>query len=563
MPKTQFNAPHRLISTRYRALLFVVLHIVAVTVFAKGYTIYGVSGEMLKNIKLRVNMVSQQKNINPHKRLRLLKENIIEATRPFGYYTPKISISGQHIVISKGRPVIINHIQLTIDGPGRSIYKRQKRKLPLEIGRVLNTKKYEKTKEILFFIAERKGYLKAKMVISKVLVDLKQYKANIIIHFNTGKRFYFGDVYFKNNPYSDSFLKGYVDFNRNTPYSPKKIALLNDHLSSTDYFKNVIVTPLIGENRHVPIDVFLSPKPSQNYTVGAGYGTDTGIRGRLGWKLLHITDSGHTFSAMIQGSQKQNYLQAQYLIPGPNPITQQFSLSASIFDLDYPIGNANANQLTAAFIHHRKNQQYTLGLNALYEANTYLGGTKQDTYALYPHLQLLFKKIADPLFSKKGYKVSVKLLAAKRHLGAKQTLAQTSGTANAAIWFNPTKTRFYFRSEASYTATKNIYRFPLVLQQLAGGAQSIRGYNFQSIGPGKIKLVGSAEVQQMFKKDWFATAFYDIGDVYNPAPKDYKRGVGVGLMWASPVGALRLGIARALDLKKQPYKVYFSMGPDL
>lgn len=563
--KKQVNLKNHLTALS-RGWFFIVLLLAASLSFATpaAYVVTGIKkGDMFDNIMLRIGLVTKQKNVYPKKRLRLLKENIILAMQPFGYYKPSIRINRHHIHIKKGRPVIINHIVLTIDGPGRYIYRKQRRKLPLEIGQILNTRKYQKLKEILFEIADKKGFLKAHMVKSEVMVNTATYKANIVIHFNTGEQYYFGKVQFNKTLYNDAFLHKYVDFSPLEPYSPKKIADLNQYLSSTDYFSAVNITPRIGLSRVVPIDIALTTKPSQSYTIGAGFGTDTGIRGRLGWKLLHVTDTGHTFRTMIQASQKQNYLQGQYLIPGPNPITQQFSLTASVFQLDYPVGNAKSQLLTAAVIHHKKNRQYTLGMNALFEEYQYIGGSKIRTRSFYPHLQVLFKHVSDPLFAKKGYNLAFKFLAAQRALGADQNILQFNALFKEAMWLAKTKTRFFIRGEASVTRAHNIFRFPLSLQLLAGGAQSIRGYNFQGIGPGKRRLVGSAEIQQQFKENWFITAFYDIGDVYDPTPRSFKRGVGGGLMWASPVGAIRVSLARALDKAGRPFKFVFSMGPDL
>jgi translocation and assembly module TamA len=42
-----------------------------------------------------------------------------------------------------------------------------------------------------------------------------------------------------------------------------------------------------------------------------------------------------------------------------------------------------------------------------------------------------------------------------------------------------------------------------------------------------------------------------------------ERSVGVGVVWQSPVGALQLYVARAISKKGKPFRLQFSLGPDL
>ena len=56
-----------------------------------------------------------------------------------------------------------------------------------------------------------------------------------------------------------------------------------------------------------------------------------------------------------------------------------------------------------------------------------------------------------------------------------------------------------------------MFQLPLSLQLIAGGSDSIRGFDFQSIGPGKRKYVVSLEVQQQVVENWFVTGFGDLG----------------------------------------------------
>lgn len=124
--------------------------------------------------------------------------------------------------------------------------------------------------------------------------------------------------------------------------------------------------------------------------------------------------------------------------------------------------------------------------------------------------------------------------------------------------------RLVLRTELGVTAINNICTLPLSLQFRAGGPHSIRGYSYNSIGIGKNIFTGSIAYRHRIKKHFYATAFFDAGDVRNGNVfHSLKKGVGVGIVWQSLVGALSLTVAQAQDLPGKPWSVQFSMGPDI
>ncbi|MGB1271915.1 MAG: BamA/TamA family outer membrane protein, partial [Endozoicomonas sp.] len=44
---------------------------------------------------------------------------------------------------------------------------------------------------------------------------------------------------------------------------------------------------------------------------------------------------------------------------------------------------------------------------------------------------------------------------------------------------------------------------------------------------------------------------------------DWKTGTGVGIRWVTPLGPLKLDLAFAISEEGSPWRIHFSMGPDL
>ena len=114
----------------------------------------------------------------------------------------------------------------------------------------------------------------------------------------------------------------------------------------------------------------------------------------------------------------------------------------------------------------------------------------------------------------------------------------------------------------SITELPNLYRFK------AGGSNSVRGYNFESLssnGVGSNNIItASAEVEMMFRPNWSLAAFIDTGNAFNDwGHVALKTGAGLGIRWYSIAGPIRLDIAQGLDIPGKPWRIHFTIGTSL
>lgn len=133
--------------------------------------------------------------------------------------------------------------------------------------------------------------------------------------------------------------------------------------------------------------------------------------------------------------------------------------------------------------------------------------------------------------------------------------------------------RFLARFQFGAVATNRFENVPPSLRFFAGGDQSVRGYGYETLSPendngvpvgGRYLLVGSGEYQYQFADRWRLAAFVDHGNAINDLYDPLATGAGLGLRWISPVGPLRLDIAKGLDPEfGGTWRLHFSMGPEL
>lgn len=537
------------------------------------FVINGASGKALANVEKRLDEVQQEKplaKITPEE----LRLHVLNALQPYGYFRAQVSVnivSAQKVIININlgslTPISSLEIRITGEGADNPILQKTVKEITLRVGDPLVMPDYNKAKLSITNTAENLGYLKGTYSKSEVLIKDNN-TAQITLIFNTGPLFYFGQVQFNPSNINPKLLHRFVPFKEKQTYSTDQVLKLNNDLASSGYFSSVLVKPQITDaETTVPIEIHLEPVPKYSYSLGAGYGTDTGVRGRAGLYVTPVNEQGHKFNAIAQGSFTQNALQAQYLIPGSNPVTDQYNITGNFSNLNYTSGYSNAYLLSIGQQHNLDWYKRSLSLNALYEGFNYSQQPNSYEFMLYPKAKWTFSKTTSPLFSPTGYSISLTTLGASKALLSNNSFAQGSIDAKAAYMIKPLKLRLYAHTIQGATAINDITKLPLSLALLLGGTDNLKAFSFNSIGPGKIVSYGGFELQKEVVKNWYAIVFYDAGNVYKPSLRSTLYDAGAAVMWVSPVGPIKLGLAQEINQTFQRAgtnpRLVISMGPDL
>lgn len=108
----------------------------------------------------------------------------------------------------------------------------------------------------------------------------------------------------------------------------------------------------------------------------------------------------------------------------------------------------------------------------------------------------------------------------------------------------------------------------------SGGGGSVRGYDYQSVGPrtasnepagGLSQVEGSIELRQRVSGPWGMAAFLDVGSVTrDPTPtfSDLKMGAGLGVRYLTAIGPLRADIGVPLNKERgdSAFGLYIGIG---
>ena len=576
--------------------------------------IKGIGNPLESNVRKSLSVAGKHKEPwSPdqiHRLYRLAPNEIKKALQPYGYFNPEISDRldkpggdsktwNARFDIKHGPATRITKLNIGVQGPGDELDAVQQalHSTQLKKGERLVESQYSDTKSALYNAAYNAGYLDAKFSQSAIRVNPKNNTAEIDLVLDTGERYYFGPVTFDQNLLNDKFLHRYVPFDPGQPYDAEQLVNLQLALSDTDYYRQIEIQaprsaatrapdmdhwfydliyppqdPLesIGQLR-IPVTVKAQPSKGQSYKISGGYGTDTGPRLGLGVKFRHINQYGHQFRTDLRISQVQRTLQSSYDIPIGDVTQDKLSFTATISNEDF--GDITS---TLYGLGVTRNTGWKLGRKRAYlklEREYYdLGNGTRHSTLLYPGYNITLQKADDLLFTHKGVSLSFDVHGGSDVLLSSTNFIEGNFTGHAVLPVT-SKTRIVLRTEFGAIETDNFTDVPPSQRFFAGGDRSVRGYAYQSISPtnsknqdigGRYLATGSVEGDWFFYKKFGVAAFFDAGDVANHIGNfGFKKGVGIGFRWASPVGMVRLDLAHPLDDPGTPVRIHFSLGPDL
>ncbi len=561
------------------------------------YQITGIDNPEKKNVISRLKI--EQKNVaSPLTQTGIdhlykeAAENAKAALAPYGYFKAKVRVQLKHtgsdtwlldINIIPGPLMKVNQFSLTIQGAGKNNPALLKvvKNFPIKQGDTLNTEDYDEGKSKLLNTAVENGFLDAKYTTSKIFVDVATNRSKIELVLNTGPQYYFGAVHFNQSFFDQGFLQRFVRFKPGDDYSSEKLLKLQQDLSSTQFFSSVSVVPEKESARHnyVPVNIDLTPSKAKRYNFGVGYGTDTGPRVTASADWRHLTNTGHHMKTSVQLAEEDSTLELRYVIPGENPLIDQYYFGASAQHQTPNDSKGNTQKLTYGFIDSFHGWRRTVSFSYQWDQYSIRKGPREYSNLFLPSVTLSKSDVDNPIFPRRAKQLSFTIRGSAEPLLSSTNFIQ--GIAGGKFIFSPTeKSRMIIRGNFGVTGINDIEKLPLSLQFFAGGTDSIRGYDYQELGPGRYLYVGSVEFQHQVKGNWYGAVFVDAGNAVNSFnnPENHTVGkkqaninlselvkvsAGIGVVYASPVGPLEVTLAKPITDSHKKVRLQFNIGTTL
>ncbi len=477
--------------------------------------------------------------------------------------------------IELGEPVRLRNVRIDVSGEAKndSWISQQSLLNRPGAGSVLNHGEYERYKKWLITAVQSRGYFDATLSTITVTVDEALQNADIDLEIESGPRYRFGQIEYSDDILRPDLLAGYAGFRAGDPYDADAISKLHEALSGSGYFGAVSIRaePRDDGSQEVPVLITLEPGLRQVYTIGAGFATDTGVQGRLGYTNRRLNDRGHQFDSRLFVSSVDSQISGTYRWPRGNPEDEWVDL----------FGGYQHKRTDTS-----KSDKVTLGIRVSrnrtpeWLETPYLNFTGED-YRVGDQLdksRLIIPGInwestigREISRIRSGRRMSLDIRGSLDKIGSDTTFLQLTGSTKWAIPFGES-TRVLARADLGFTAKQDFDELPASVRFFAGGDNSVRGYGFETLGPvdengdvigGSYLATFSVEIDRLVSKKWSIAAFVDSGNAFDDFDVHFRTGIGLGLRWYSPLGPIRLDVAHPLDDPTRDYRVHITLGPDL
>ncbi|MFT0866578.1 autotransporter assembly complex protein TamA [Pseudomonas sp. CAM1A] len=517
------------------------------------------------------------------------EEQTRKAAQALGYYQARVETEVKApaekdkppqliIQVEPGEPVRLRNVTVRIEGPASELRVfRIPDSKALRPGEQLNHGTYEDAKRLIQNQASRYGFFAGRFERQRLAVDPQAGVADIELVYQSGPRYRLGAVTFGGDaPLDNDLLQRMVGFKPGTPYDSELIAELNNDLQSSGYFDSVRVdaapTAAVGED--IPVDVHLDTRKPRTLGLGLGFSTDVGPRGKANWTRHWVNPQGHSYGWETELSAPRQNVGLWYDIPLDPPLTDKLRFAGGYQNEEIAGTDTLSKLLTVGPEWHSKlpsGWQRVISLK--YQREEYrLGDDSGLSNLLMPGVSFSYLRSDNRIDPHNGYRLQFDLQAAKEGLGSDTNLIHGNVLLKGLTTLGQNH-RFLGRVQFGGSATNGYQQnIPPSLRFFAGGDQSVRGYDYQSLSPknnqgdrigGRYLVAGSAEYQYSIAEKWRLATFIDQGNSFNSLElPSLKTGVGIGVRWVSPVGPLRLDLARALD-DDGGFRLHFSMGPEL
>jgi translocation and assembly module TamA len=504
-----------------------------------------------------------------------------DALRPFGYYEPNVRSRTTRddenwivrLKVVLGEPVRLETVDVVVDGDGRDDSPLQSVITDSSVrqGARLDHPGYEGLKASLQRTAQERGYLDAKLTRRELVVDPAKRRAEVHITLDTGARYHFGHVEIDQDAIEPRLLQRFVRFKEGDAFLAEQLRNTQFALEDSAYFGSVTVAAGDRDSttKTVPITITGDKIRRDRYSVSAGYGTDTGVRGKATWDNRLVNQRGHRMQVQLTASSVKTEVIARYIIPVGDPSLEKLEFSAAYINEEIGDLESERYELTGGYTEVLGRWQRVLFLKINQERTSFPDGSTSADLLLIPGVSyaslppnFLTGWVRDAAYY-------FELSGSPETLGSDASYVRFYARGEK-VWPISGPWWLRVRGEVGASWVSEFSELPASQRFFAGGDRSVRGYGLNELSPrevdphnpeagpqtvgGENKLVGSIEIERDFPHNLRGAVFFDTGNAFNDwADQQLVYSAGIGVRFKLPMLMLGLDVAQSLsDSDKNP-----------
>jgi translocation and assembly module TamA len=557
-------------------------------------TFAGVEGALLENVRAlsSLHRMASAPELDADMVGRLVQRAPSEAAtalRPYGYYEPKVTTdfapAGDgwrvSVRIEPGVPVMLVEQKVEVTGPGRDerFIRNALARNTLKTGERLSHPAYEQQTGELLRAALGNGYLDAAFTEARLLVDPATHSARARITLETGERYKFGATTIEQGLLREELVRRYLRYGEGDWYDAEALLRTQFALDDSQYFSLVEVRPGQRDRaaRTVPVRITSEPNRRQIYTIAAGYGTDTGPRGTIGWEDRRFNEHGHRLRAQIRASEIDNSLGLNYIIPWTDPALEKLSYSLRLYEEQRGDVQTRGGTFSVGLTQVRGKWQRVMSValdRTVDTVTTSSGGSplvsETRSFLLVPGIT--FARLPPEFLGvnavPRGFQAE--LLASTTEIGSDTDFARLDLRDDRTFRIAD-KWRVRLRGEIGTSVVGDFQELPAQYRFFTGGDNSVRGYGYEELSPvdsegnkvgGRHMLTASVELQRDLPRNFVAAVFVDAGNAFNTFGDPLEYSVGVGVRYRLPFLSIGIDIAQSVSEPDRDPRFHINFTPE-
>ena len=510
--------------------------------------------------------------------------------RSAGYFSARIRIEERtgadgtpeiRIDVDPGARATVGGLRFVIVGVDDDLRADLEKAWPLPEGAFFVVGDWELGKRQLIDQLQQLGHFRARIVESQAEIDPDTTAAVLAVSVDAGPRLTFGGLEIRGiGRYPASIVEDLRPFREGEPYLYAKLLAFQERLRTERWFSGVSVLPDLAAIEadpamtSVPVIVEVRERQRKSAGFGVGFSTDQGLRGLVTYEHRDLFGRGWLLEsgALLETVRHRAYVSAST----PWDATGhrwQAGLRTERLDVSGEL----TDKRTLYFGRGRRTEQLESFVSLQYQSErgvVDVGASEVSTNrsaALTLGYAWALRRLDSRIDPRQGYAISAQVSGAARGVASDRSFIRAYGRA-MRFWPMPEASALeggvlIGLLEAGTVLSGGRDGIPSENLFRAGGAQSIRGYDYLGLGlrvgdavvGGRVVALGSLEYQHPIVGNWLGAVFFDVGNAADRWP-DWKpvRGAGVGLRWRSPIGPINVDVAHA-DADRR-WRMHFSVG---
>jgi translocation and assembly module TamA len=510
-----------------------------------------------------------------------LPDEVRGLARQQGYFAAKVLIagdaSGVRIEVVTGERASVRALNLELrgelSGDPAAAMAWQSRWM-LAVGEPFLPERWEQAKRSLLEALQSGGYLRARVIDSEAAIDPQAAAADLRVVIDSGSLLRFGALRIGGlERYDRRLVENLSTFREGEPYSFEALVRLQTRLTAVGYFSSATVSPDLEAVARdpalgaVPVVVEVREMQSLRLALGAGFSTDHGPRAQIGLDQRNLFGTGWQAESvlLVEASRQRLFAnarspisaQARYLGLGSSLDRQDIAGERVIRTSTY--GGIGQRRVDGdgflALTHQFENRRLEAGGGAPVDRDNRVAVVLGYTHTL--------NRVDSPTDPQKGYSLSGQVSGASQSLGSNRSFVRVYGRARH-FWpldddgvlaggtvVSLAEVGLVGAGSRNDIPSENLFR--------TGGAQSLRGYRYLSLGVpeagavtgGRYLVLGSLEYQHRLTASLRAALFYDRGNATDSLSGfTTYAGYGAGARWKTPVGPVLVDLAWGEDSRR-------------